>query len=142
MSQEQRDYSWAAHLDYMEGGVRAVSLPPARNVAWPARKHDCGASLDCMEGGWTRPAGPPPAGTATRWLAKNRDLFIRGILAATSIPLVCLWLGKHGFWSFIAGGAGGARMLLSALALSVAGFAQGLTGFGYSLVASRCSPCR
>jgi len=123
----------------MEGGVRPASLPVARGGAWPAGNYDStwAASLGCMEAGGV--VGPA-ASSRSGWLAGKRELIIRGILAATTIPLVGLWLGKHGFWALISGGLGGTRMLLTALAISLAGFAQGLTGFGYGLVAIALLP--
>ena len=142
MSQNPRDYSWAAYLDYMEGGVRAVSLSHARNLAWPAGKNDCGPSLDCMEGGagrWVGPEAEVPA--AAGWLARNREPLVRGVLAATTILLVGLWLAKHGFLPVSADTSASARLTLScALVLSLAGFAQGLTGFGFGLVAIALLP--
>lgn len=142
MSQNPRDYSWAAYLDYMEGGVRGVSLPRVRNIAWPAVKNDCGPSLDCMEGGAARSVGTQAASPAAAgWLVRNRERLVRSVVAGTTVLLVGLWLAKHGFLPVSADTSASARLALScALVLSLAGFAQGLTGFGFGLVAIALLP--
>jgi uncharacterized integral membrane protein (TIGR00698 family) len=38
MSESQRDYSWAAYLDYMEGGSDVLTLPAAKPEVKPAEK--------------------------------------------------------------------------------------------------------
>jgi uncharacterized membrane protein YfcA len=141
MSQKQRDYSWAAYLDYMEGDVGVVSLPPARKVAWPVgkRDHSWAAYLDYMEGGAADVAGPR-AGRAAGWRAGKRELLIRGVLATITIGLVGLWLGQHASWFRSSGTAATTWMVFSVLAICLAGLAQGLTGFGFGLVAIALLP--
>ncbi|HWX19110.1 MAG TPA: putative sulfate exporter family transporter [Candidatus Binatia bacterium] len=64
----ESDYSWAAYLDYMEGGGSdVVSLPAAK----PAPKQ-----------------------------AFRADQPLWGILAAFTLSLIALWLGKLAFWPF------------------------------------------
>lgn len=92
-----------------------------------------------MEGGGAEMASPPPAKPAG-WPEGKREGFVRGVLAATTITLVGLWLGKHGFWPFSPDQTAGGGMVLSVLVISLAGFAQGLTGFGFGLVAIALLP--
>ncbi len=142
MSQRRRDYSWAAYLDYMEG-VRAVSQTRTGHAAWPAGKDDCSwaASLDSMEGSALRSSASPRTASVADWLARHRVLLIRIALTASTILLVGLWLTKHGLWPITPEIPAAARITLSsALVISLAGFAQGLTGFGFGLVAIALLP--
>lgn len=140
MSQKQRDYSWAAHLDCLEGGVVTVRRTPGRYAAWPAGKDDCGASLDSMEGSVASTGAPEITGSIPGWLARHQEFLIRLLLATITLPLVALWWGKHGFWPLTADNSASIPIILSAVAISLAGFAQGLTGFGYGLVAIALLP--
>lgn len=145
MNQNHRDYSWAAYLDSMEGGLCTVRLPAARGFAWPAGKHDDSwtASLDCMEGGWwqgSHSPSAPPAGLCG-WLARNRQRLTKGVLLMSTFVLVGLWLARHGFWPFTDTVPPSAGLTLScALVMSLAGFTQGLAGFGFGFVAIALLP--
>jgi len=105
------------------------------------KQHDLSwaAYLDSMEGGGADMASLPPA-RPIGWPGEKREGFVRGVLAATTLTLVGLWLGKHGFWPFNPDQATGGRMMFSVLVISLAGFAQGLTGFGFGLVAIALFP--
>lgn len=83
--------------------------------------------------------GSDRTAAAAEWLANNRHLLTHGFLVASSVAFVGLWLDKHGFWPSTSGDSA-AKMVLSTLVISLAGFAQGLTGFGYGLVAIALLP--
>ncbi|MBI3192135.1 MAG: sulfite exporter TauE/SafE family protein, partial [Pedosphaera parvula] len=102
------------------------------------RDYSWAAFLDSMEdGGADAPGartGRPAAG-----LGKKREQLVWSALAAITLTMVALWLGAHA-GSFSPGTAAIARMTLSVLVVSLAGFAQGLTGFGFGLIAIALLP--
>src|SRR5512141_1045440 len=63
------------------------------------------------------------------------DLIMRGILGMTTITLLLFWLGKHGYLPFMGAAGAASKVVIITAVIALAGFAQGLTGFGFGLVA-------
>lgn len=78
--------------------------------------------------------------TPATWLERKWPQIIWSVLASTTITLVSLWLGKTFSWPVQTKMGATGLMIFIALAVSLAGFAQGLTGFGFGLVAVALLP--
>ncbi len=81
-----------------------------------------------------------PSPRPAHWLEGRGEQFVWAIMAIATAILLGLWLRKHALEFFSPGMLAAGKVLLSSLAISAAGFAQGLTGFGYGLVAIALLP--
>jgi uncharacterized membrane protein YfcA len=82
----------------------------------------------------------PPPGRNIAWLSEKNAQRILGFLAGLITALSAVWLSQFVSWPLNPAMGAAAKLVLSAVVISLAGFAQGLTGFGFGLVAIALLP--